>query len=82
MPMKFSKTRVVNSDINRYTKMNTGTSGNPKNYGKSIGVQRNDPQFTSSRLTSTRVKSGGVVNHNAQAGERGSTKMKKTRVTK
>lgn len=65
--MKFSKTRVMHSDVGRYKKVDTGTA--------------NKPVKKSALMTDTRVKSGGVTSHPIQ-GTKHSNKIRGTRVTK
>jgi hypothetical protein len=70
MPMNFSKTRVLNKDVGRYTKVNTGTA--------------QDPVHKSSRLPGTRVESASVPDNPPKGtnAQKGSTRIRKTRVTK
>lgn len=65
---RFTKTRVVHSDVGRYTKKDTGTEGKP--------------QRKSALMTDTRVKAGGVSHHHVQGQKKGSTRLRSTRVTK
>lgn len=67
--MKFSKTRVQKSDVGRYTKVDTGTA--------------QGPVMKSSKVSSTRVESGGVADHDPVGtnARKASTRMKKTRQT-
>ena len=63
--MKFNKTRVMVSDVGRYRKVDTGTE--------------NKPVMKSSKMSTTRVKSGGVASHPVM-GKKKSAKVKGTRV--